>query len=106
MKPWMGLVALALVAVGCGDEEQSEVEVACEDLADTLATRAQQCGSSYRANYDAFVNGVGGCDSFVSLRDSAEFYDECLPAYMAYSCADLNNASLPAPSSCNMQLQR
>jgi hypothetical protein len=65
---------------------------ACLDTADAFATAAKRCGSSYDAEYAAFVRELAGGDcNSVSIRNESELRTRCFPSLQRITCDALVN---------------
>lgn len=100
----VSLLVLAALLLASACVEIESPSQACRDIADTFASRAEECGEDYDDVYDQFVGSVasGDCNNIVSIRDRDAFYDDCIPAIDEMACEDIQSADLPA--SCRNQL--
>jgi hypothetical protein len=65
---------------------------ACLDAAAQFATAAARCGSSYDAEYAAFIRDLAGGDcNAVSIRNEAELRSQCFPSLAQIACDALKN---------------
>ncbi len=76
--------------------------MACLDVATAVGDAAMRCGQDAKANRDAFVNAVGGCESVKMVRDEGSLRMTCIPSLMTISCDDLIAGNLD--DSCKGQL--
>jgi hypothetical protein len=108
------LLVVAGLLCGCSDDDpefvcegSTEPARACCDFARAVLENCNRCNpdserdcvDSVSVAIDDSSNGAG-CDGADGLRDSASFYDECLPALRALACTDT-----AIPDSCRDQIR-
>ena len=96
------LLGIAVVSIaGCSSPAPED---ACVDLADTIASKANECGLDYPTSYEAAVRvfADGDCSEINAIPEEEAFYDECLPALKAVSCEQLNARGIEFPKSCSL----
>jgi hypothetical protein len=96
------LLEIAVVVItGCSSPAPED---ACVKLADTIASKADECGLDYQTSYDAAVEvfADGDCAAIDDIPDEEAFYDECLPTLKAVSCEQLNASGIEFPKSCSL----
>lgn len=78
-------------------------EEACETLLETFVDKlSDECGLMGESEVRSTLDGMLDCEDAVDVRDEVAFYDDCIPAIEALSCADL--AVLTLPASCVNQI--
>ena len=122
LKLAASVLFLALAGCGGGDGgSSSSTEFACPnttaaapqaccDVANSIIDACVRCGLSSRSGCVSQVTTSissasrgQGCAGADQVRDSQQFYNDCLPGLDALSCTDLKAGALPA--SCTDQIE-
>lgn len=100
------VVSMFLLMSGCAGcfDNSEEARQACEDIADALADKADECGVDREEFREAFLEELvdGDCGNVDFLEDRDLFYNECLPGIDEMTCTELEDGEVP--HSCENQL--